>query len=112
MSIAGLWALGGALDRDDASATAVGSRDAPFLLEILANWADPAESDANIRWASDFFDAMQPFSSGKTNLNFPGLGNDQEFIRAAFGDQWNRLVDVKRRYDPTNLFRLNQNIEP
>jgi FAD/FMN-containing dehydrogenase len=112
MSMTGLWVLGGALDRVDASATAVGVRGAPYLLEILANWADPTESDANIRWARGFFDDMQRFSSGKTNLNFPGLGDDQEFVRAAFGDQWDRLVDVKRKYDPTNLFRLNQNIEP
>jgi len=112
LSMAGIWALGGALGRVDASATATGARDAPFLLEILANWAEPAESDANIRWAREFFAAMEPFSTGKTNVNFPGLGEDAGFVRAAFGDQWARLVDVKRNYDPTNLFRLNQNIDP
>ena len=55
---------------------------------------------------------MTPFSTGKTNLNFPGLGDDPDFVRAALGDNWDRLVDVKRKYDPTNLFRLNQNIDP
>lgn len=112
MSMAGLWALGGALGRVDASATATGARGAPFLLEILANWADPAELDANVAWARAFFDAMRPFSTGKTNLNFPGLGDEPGFGRAAFGDNWERLVDIKRKYDPTNLFRLNQNIDP
>jgi FAD/FMN-containing dehydrogenase len=111
-SMAGLWALGGALGRVDASATAAGARSAPFLLEILANWADAEDSDANIAWARNFFSAMEPFSTGKTNLNFPGLGDDRGFTRAAFGDHWKRLVEVKRKYDSTNLFRLNQNIEP
>lgn len=112
MSMAGLWSLGGALGRVDAAATATGTRDAPFLLEILANWADAAESDANIRWAREFFAAMEPFSTGKTNFNFPGLGEDTGFTRAAFGQQWSRLVELKQKYDPTNLFRLNQNIDP
>jgi FAD/FMN-containing dehydrogenase len=55
---------------------------------------------------------MQPHGTGKTNLNFPGLGDEPEFVRAAFGDHWRRLVEVKRRYDPGNLFRVNQNIDP
>jgi FAD/FMN-containing dehydrogenase len=112
MSMAGIWALGGALGRLDESATATGSRDAPFLLEILANWVDPTETEANVQWARDFFGAMEAFGTGKTNLNFPGLGDEPEFGRAAFGDHWGRLADIKRQYDPNNLFRLNQNIDP
>jgi FAD/FMN-containing dehydrogenase len=112
MSMVGLWSLGGALDRVDPSETAVGERGAPFLMEILANWADPARADANIRWARELFDAMQPHSTGKTNLNFPGLGDEAGFTHAALGASWDRLVEVKRRFDPDNLFRLNQNIEP
>jgi FAD/FMN-containing dehydrogenase len=112
LSMVGMWALGGALDRIDPAATAVGRRTAPWLLEILGNWSDPAEDDANIAWARHLFDAMQPHGTGRTNVNFPGLGDDAEFGRAAFGDSWGRLVEVKRRWDPTNLFRLNQNIDP
>jgi FAD/FMN-containing dehydrogenase len=112
MSMAGLWALGGALDRVDESATATGGRGAPFLLEILANWADPADAEANVAWARGFFSAMEPFGTGKTNLNFPGLGDEPEFVRAALGDSWERLVRVKRQLDPRNLFRVNQNIRP
>ena len=110
MSMASIWGLGGALRRVPASATATGSRDAPFLLEILANWDEPAASERNIRWARDFFTAMEAHGTGKTNVNFPGLGNEPEFGHAAFGDQWQRLVQVKRKYDPGNLLRLNQNI--
>jgi hypothetical protein len=111
-SMIGLWALGGALARVDPAATAAGGCDAPYLLEILANWEDPAHSEANVAWARDLFAAAQPFSNGRTNLNFPGLGDEPDFVRAAFGDSWSRLVEVKRRYDPTNLFRLNQNVDP
>jgi FAD/FMN-containing dehydrogenase len=112
MSMAGVWALGGALDRVDPQATAAGERHAPFLLEILANWRESTETDKNIAWARDFFAAMERFGTGKTNLNFPGLGEDLGFIRAGFGRNYERLVAVKRKYDPTNLFRLNQNIRP
>ena len=112
LSMAGMWVLGGALSRIDAAATATGARDAPFLLEILANWAEPSQADENIAWAREFFEAMGPFATGKTNLNFPGHGNEPGFVRAAFADNWDRLVEVKRKYDPINLFRLNQNIDP
>jgi FAD/FMN-containing dehydrogenase len=112
MSMVGVWALGGALARVDGSATATGSRRAPYLLEILANWSDPQDTDTNITWARDLFTEMGRFSTGKTNFNFPGLGNEPGFVRAALGDNWDRLVAAKRTYDPTNLFQLNQNIEP
>ncbi len=112
MSMVGTWALGGALDRADADTGVAGVAGASYLLEILANWADPAEAEANIEWARTFFDGMKPYGTGRTNVNFPGLGDDAEFGRAAFGDAWGRLVEVKRKYDPTNLFRLNQNIQP
>jgi FAD/FMN-containing dehydrogenase len=112
MSMVGLWALGGALGRVDPTATATGTRSAPFLVEILAHWTGPAQADANIDWAKQLFEAMTPFSTGKTNFNFPGLDDGAEFVRAALGDNWDRLAEVKQTYDPTNLFHLNQNIEP
>jgi FAD/FMN-containing dehydrogenase len=112
MSMIGLWAQGGALRRVDATATPTGDRSAPFALEVLANWTDLERTSANIDWAQRLFAAMSPFSTGQTNLNFPGLGDEPGFVRAALGDNWDRLVKLKRTYDPTNLFRLNQNIEP
>lgn len=113
MSNAVIWALGGALDRIDERDTAAGKRDAPYSVEIMSNWSDPKETDANIAWAREFYDAMKPFSSGKPNVNFPGLGEDSaDFVRAAYGANYERLVATKRKYDPTNLFRLNQNINP
>ncbi len=112
LSMAGIWALGGALDRADPEGTAAGACRAPFLLEILANWAGPDGTEANVAWAREFFEAMGAHGTGRTNLNFPGLGEDDDFVRAALGGHWDRLVEVKRKYDPDNVFRLNQNIDP
>ncbi len=112
LSMVAIWALGGALGRVDAGSTATGSRGAPYMVEILANWADPSDAETNIRWARELFADLERFGTGKTNVNFPGLGDDPGFGRAAFGNQWTRLVEIKRKYDPTNLFRLNQNIPP
>lgn len=112
LSMIGIWPLGGAMDRRDRGATAAGGEAAPYLAEILANWSDLADTEANVEWARSAFDALQKFGSGRTNLNFPGFGDEAEFVRAAFGDNYERLVALKRKYDPTNLFRLNQNIAP
>jgi len=112
MSMASVWALGGALGRVAPDATAAGDRSAPYLLEILANWPEPEETQLNVVWARDFFTAMERFGAGKTNLNFPGLGEDPRFVREAFGRNYGRLVALKQKYDPTNLFHLNQNIDP
>lgn len=112
MSMTGVWALGGALGRVAPDTTAAGERDAPFLLEILANWAQPEDTERNVAWARNFFAAMERFGTGKVNLNFPGLGEDPRFVRAAVGRSYGRLAALKRTYDPTNLFRLNQNIDP
>ncbi len=112
MTMAAVWALGGALSRVDADATAAGDRQAPFVLEILATWAEPEETERNVAWARDFYAAMERFGTGKTNMNFPGLGEDPRFARAAVGRNYGRLAALKREYDPNNLFSLNQNIDP
>jgi FAD/FMN-containing dehydrogenase len=112
LSMVAINAVGGALGRVDASETAVGDRQAPFLLEILATWKEPGETEPNISWARKFFAAMERFGTGRTNLNFPGVDKDPRFVRAAFGDNYDRLLGVKRAYDPANVFRLNQNIDP
>lgn len=87
--------------------------DFPYVAEILANWSDAADSAANIAWARELFATLERYGSGKVNLNFPGLGDDGDrFVRAAFDTTYDQLREVKRRYDPGNLFRLNQNIAP
>ena len=92
-------------------ATPVGSREAPFLLEIIGSWTEAAHTELNVVWVRHVFETMHWFSSGKTNLNFSGAGEDNErFARAACGDHYQRQASVKQTYEPTNMFRLNQNI--
>lgn len=92
-------------------ATAFHRRDAGFVYNLLGLWKDPAETDVHTAWAKDAFDAVRPVSLGGAYVNF--LGDDgQERVRAAYGPNYERLADLKRRYDPANLFRLNQNITP
>jgi FAD/FMN-containing dehydrogenase len=110
-SLLAIWALGGAMARVGNDETPVGSRLAPFLLEIIGTWPEPAHTEHNVVWVRHVFETMHSFSSGKINPNFSGAGEDNErFVRAAFGDHYQRLANVKHAYDPTNMFRLNQNI--
>lgn len=104
--------LQGAVARVKEGETAYSHRDAPFLLNINAMWTDPAESEAQVGWARDFWSAVQPFSAGGGYVNFLSNEGDDR-VRAAYGrETYQRLVDLKNRYDPTNFFRLNQNIKP
>jgi FAD/FMN-containing dehydrogenase len=112
-TIVSLWQLGGAMARVPSGATAFGRRDAPFMLTIDATWAEPGDDEVNIRWTRDLWRDMHAFSSGGVYLNFPGMGEEGEsLVRAAYGDNHARLAEVKRRYDPGNLFAGNMNIAP
>jgi FAD binding domain/Berberine and berberine like len=112
-SMLSIWAVGGAMARVSADETPLGNRAAPFLLEILGTWKKSEDTAQNVAWARDVFEGMHGFSSGKPNLNFPGLGEDSDqMVRAAYGAHYDRLVAVKNKYDRANLFRLNQNIVP
>ena len=103
--------LGGAVSRVGKDATAFNHRDSPYDLVIMSMWSDPEESAKHMRWADELWRAMQPFSSGGVYVNY--LGNEgEERVRAAYGSNYERLVTLKNKYDPTNLFCLNQNIKP
>ncbi|CAG0963227.1 Mitomycin radical oxidase [Methanosarcinales archaeon] len=97
------------IDRDE---TAFGGRDGLCSININAVWSDPLESDEHIRWTHEFFASTEPFSTGGVYVNF--LGNEGEKrVRAAYGEaKYKRLTALKNKYDPTNLFSLNQNIKP
>ena len=86
-------------------------RDAVFAFSQDGIWTDPAETDASIEWVRGYWQAMRAFSPKGAYVNFmEDEGEDR--IREAYGDNYDRLVAIKNKYDPTNLFRLNQNIKP
>jgi FAD/FMN-containing dehydrogenase len=77
---------------------------------IAGMWPDPAQNVANIRWVRDYSDAVTPHSEQGGYINFMSE-DDQGRVPANYGSNYSRLVDVKKRYDPDNLFRANQNIK-
>jgi FAD/FMN-containing dehydrogenase len=113
MSAVTLWQLGGAISRVDPTATAYARRDAPFLLAAEATWDDPATDAENIAWSRETLAAARPFASAGLYLNFGGFGEEREAIlRDSYGPNYDRLVEIKNRYDPGNLFHMNLNIRP
>jgi FAD/FMN-containing dehydrogenase len=109
-----VWFQGGAMGRVGAGESAFGDRSAPILLGIEANWErEPEEDEANIAWARACYSGMRRFSDGGVYLNFPGFLEEGEgLMRDAYGENYERLIEIKDKYDPANLFRLNQNIQP
>jgi FAD/FMN-containing dehydrogenase len=106
--------LGNAARRVPPGATAFYHRGAMYEWFVQAAWPDPADDDGNIRWAREVAGAMRPFTTGRGYVNHlgPKAVEGLEPIRAAYGPNYDRLVALKNRYDPTNLFRLNPNIKP
>jgi FAD/FMN-containing dehydrogenase len=112
-SLIGLWHHGGAMARTRADETAFGSRAAPFLVSFDTTWINPQDTERAIAWTRDAWSAMHRFSDGGLYLNFPGFGEEKEaLVRAGYGANYDRLVELKTKYDPDNLFRMNLNIAP
>jgi FAD/FMN-containing dehydrogenase len=111
MSAFVLQHLHGAACRVGPTETAFAHRTEKHDLLILSMWTDPSESEKNITWTREFLEAMQPFLERGVYVN--NLGDEgEERIRAAYGPNYERLVTLKNKYDPTNFFRVNQNIKP
>lgn len=106
-----LEAEGGAVGRVDPSATAFPHRNAAFALHIFPGWTDAADDSAIMDWARTFHQEMAPHSTGGVYVNLLG-GDEPDGSQAAYGANYSRLAAIKHKYDPTNLFRNNQNIEP
>jgi len=107
--------MGGAVSRVGAEESAFAQRDQPYNFLCLGVSTDPAEAEACVRWARRFWEAMQPFASAGVYVNYLGAEADEgaERVRAAYGAaKYERLSALKAAYDPSNLFRLNQNIRP
>jgi len=106
-----LYPIDGAVHRVGASDTAFAYRDANFATVIVGAWPDPAQSEANTAWVRRYYDAVAPHSEEGGYVNFMAE-DDQDRVRANYRGNYDRLVEVKRAYDPGNLFHLNQNIVP
>jgi FAD/FMN-containing dehydrogenase len=111
MRVAQLRVLGGAMARVPSDATAFAHRDSRVMVNIAAFYEGPEDQEVREAWVAGFTSAIEQEDSG-AYVNFL-VDEGEERIRAAYpGDTWDRLAAIKARYDPTNLFRLNQNIPP
>jgi FAD/FMN-containing dehydrogenase len=106
-----IYSINGAVQRVAPDATAFAYRDATFATVIAGMWPDPNDDDANIEWVRGYYDAIAPYSQEGGYINFMSA-DDQDKIRASYRQNYDRLVEVKRAWDPGNVFRVNQNIAP
>ena len=104
-------AIGGATTRPAPDSAAYAHRDALFVMNVHGRWTDKADDERCIRWARDYFKASAPFASGGVYVNFL-TADEGDRVKAAYGQNYDRLAQIKRKYDPTNLFSMNQNIQP
>jgi len=114
LSLCSVWFMQGAVSRVPGDATAFGNRDMGWMLSIDSIWEDAADDEKNIGWSRAFWGDMKHYSDGRAYLNFAGLGEEgEELVRTSYGAaNYDRLVELKTQYDPSNLFQLNQNIKP
>ncbi len=103
--------LGGAQGRVPDNATAYQGRKSAYVMNVHGRWSDPAKDDACIAWCRGLFRATAPFATGEAYVNFM-TDEEGDRLEAAYGDSYQRLVELKNRYDPGNLFQMNQNIPP
>jgi hypothetical protein len=103
--------MGGVTTRVPADATAYRHRDAEFIMNVHGRWQDAADDETCITWCRDLFDATAPYATGGVYVNFM-TEEETERVRSAYGESYDRLVQLKNKYDPKNFFRLNQNVRP
>ena len=112
MSAMVLEHIHGAATRVGVSDTAFPHRRDGYQLVIISEWVEPADNARNIAWARESYDAMRPYFASGRYVNYLGDDEGDDAVEAAYGQNYRRLRTLKRKYDPTNLFRLNQNIRP
>ncbi|MCB1213751.1 MAG: FAD-binding oxidoreductase [Chlamydiia bacterium] len=102
--------LGGKINRIAADATAYPHRDVEFVMNVHTRWREPKDDERCMRWARQLSSETEPFSTGGVYVNF--ISEGEERVKGAYGENYNRLLEIKRRYDPQNFWRINQNIVP
>lgn len=103
--------MGGATNRVASDSTAYRHRDTEFIMNVHGRWEDSVDDDRCVSWCRDLFITTEPHATGGVYINFM-TGEEGQRVEAAYGDSYKRLVELKNKYDPMNLFRLNQNIKP
>jgi Berberine and berberine like len=101
--------VGGQIDRLEADTTAFSRRGVQFVVSIHARWSDPSRDQACIAWARDLSNALAPYAAGTVYVNYM-TEEETGRLRGAYGAHYDRLSEIKQRYDPDNLFSMNQNI--
>ena len=104
--------LAGALNERADDDGAVGNRDARYMTAFAGQWPADVPDDEHVAWVREAWKSVRPFSTGGNYLNFQTADEDEERVRATYGANFDRLVEVKEKYDPENLFRSNRNIRP
>jgi len=104
-----LYPIDGACHRVGQDETAFGHRDANFSMVIVSGWENPADDQANVQWVRDYSSAIAPHSQAGGYVNFMSE-DDGGRVRANYGSNYERLVQIKHHYDPDNVFHVNQNI--
>lgn len=111
LSSVDIWALGGAMAREPAGGSAFATRDHPYLIGVESNWEDPADDEANVQWARDLVAALAERFPAGTYLNFGGFTEDgQAALAKTYGANFERLRELKAKYDPDNVFSSTFNI--
>jgi len=106
-----IYPINGAASRVSNKDTAWSYRDAAFAMVIFGVDPDPANKDKITSWTKQYYDAVHPYSAGGAYVNFM-MDEGEERVKASYGNNYERLVEIKNKYDPNNLFRVNQNIKP
>jgi FAD/FMN-containing dehydrogenase len=114
VTLAGVFHMGGAINRVGSADTAYGERTAEWMSSFDGNWEDPNDNVANIGWVRDAFNELAPYGKGTTYTNFTGQADESAdaLTRNAYGPNTARLQAIKKQYDPDNFFRINPNILP
>ncbi len=107
----GFFNVHGAATRVRPEETAFGLREVQWDYDIISQWTDPAEADGHVQWTRNFWNAVEPFASGGVYVNHLDA-EEGDRIQSAYGDNYNRLLALKNKYDPASLVRINQNIKP
>ncbi len=107
-----IGSLGGAINRIPVEATAYPHRNVNFVMNVHTRWSSPSQDSPCLGWTRALYDAAAPFATGGVYVNFMPADEAQRVRSGAYGPNYDRLAKVKAKYDPNNLFRMNQNVAP